>query len=70
MDPSSAYALASALIRDLTRQKVNGRAVPLWAPADAAAAPVVRRLRQDQIAVDLRGEPNTADAAWLDADFG
>lgn len=41
-----------------------------WSSVGDTVALAVRRLRQDQIAAELRSEPTTADVAWLDADLG
>ena len=53
-----------------THRELKRLAATLGTSVGATVALAVRRLRQDQIAVDLRGELNTADVAWLDADLG
>ena len=53
-----------------THRELKRLAATLGTSVGDTVALAVRRLRQDQIAKDLRTDPNAADAAWLDADLG
>lgn len=52
-----------------THRELKRLAATLGTSVGDTVALAVRRLRQDQIAADLRGELSTADVAWLDADL-
>ena len=53
-----------------THRELKRLAATLGTSVGDTVALAVRRLRQDQIAKDLRADPNAADAAWLNADLG
>ena len=53
-----------------THRELKRLAATLGTSVGDTVALAVRRLRQDQIAADLRGDLNEADVAWLDADLG
>ena len=53
-----------------THRELKRLASSLGATVGDTVALAVRRLRQDQIAADLRGELGAAEVAWLDADLG
>lgn len=53
-----------------THRELKKLALSLGTSVGDTVALAVRRLRQDQIATDLRGELSRADVAWLDADLG
>ena len=53
-----------------THRELKRLAATLGTSVGDTVALAVRRLRQDQIAKDLRADLNAADAAWLDADLG
>lgn len=53
-----------------THRELKKLATALGASVGETVAIAVRRLRQDQIAADLRREPTRAEVAWLDADLG
>ena len=53
-----------------THHELKKLASSMGATVGDTVALAVRRLRQDQIAADLRGELDAADTAWLDADLG
>jgi hypothetical protein len=53
-----------------THRELKKLASSLGTSVGDTVALAVRRLRQDQIAADLRGELDAADVAWLDADLG
>lgn len=53
-----------------THRELKRLAATLGASVGDTVALAVRRLRQDQIAQDLRADPNAADVAWLNADLG
>ena len=52
-----------------THRELKKLAASLGMSVGETVALAVRRLRQDQIAADLRRELTTQDAAWLDADL-
>ena len=52
-----------------THRELKRLAASLGTSVGETVALAVRRLRQDQIAADLRRELITQDAAWLDADL-
>jgi len=53
-----------------THRELKKLAASLGTSVGDTVALAVRRLRQDQIAADLRREPPAQDTAWLDADLG
>ena len=53
-----------------THRELKRLAATLGTSVGDTVALAVRRLRQDQIAKDLRADLNAADAAWLNADLG
>ena len=53
-----------------THRELKKLASALGASVGDTVALAVRRLRQDQIAADLRAEPHPTEKAWLDADLG
>ena len=53
-----------------THRELKRLAATLGTSVGDTVALAVRRLRQDQIAQDLRADPNAADVAWLNADLG
>ncbi len=53
-----------------THQELKKLASSMGATVGDTVALAVRRLRQDQIAADLRGTLDAADVAWLDSDLG
>ena len=53
-----------------THRELKRLAATLGTSVGDTVALAVRRLRQDQIAQDLRADLNAADVAWLDADLG
>ncbi len=59
----------SVRINVITHRELKKLAASLGASVGDTVALAVRRLRQDQIAADLRREPTTQDIAWLDADL-
>jgi hypothetical protein len=52
-----------------THRELKKLAASLGTTVGATVALAVRRLRQDQIAADLRRELPAQDIAWLDADL-
>lgn len=60
----------SVRIDRATHQQLKELATVLGTSVGDTVALAVRRLRQDQIAVDLRRRPDTDEDAWLDADLG
>jgi acetamidase/formamidase len=53
-----------------THRELKRLAAALGASVGDTVALAVRRLRQDQIAADLRRELSASEVAWLDADLG
>ena len=53
-----------------THQEIKRLAAALGTSVGDTVALAVRRLRQDQIAADLRDATTEDEAAWLDADLG
>lgn len=53
-----------------THQELKRLAASLGTSVGDTVALAVRRLRQDQIAAELRARPTAEEAAWLDADLG
>lgn len=53
-----------------THQELKRLAASLGTSVGDTVALAVRRLRQDQIAAELRATPTAEEAAWLDADLG
>ena len=53
-----------------THRELKRLAATLGTSVGDTVALAVRRLRQDQIAQDLRADPSAADVAWLNADLG
>lgn len=53
-----------------THRELKKLAASLGASVGDTVALAVRRLRQDQIAADLRGDLSVPEQAWLDADLG
>lgn len=53
-----------------THRELKKLALSMGTSVGDTVALAVRRLRQDQIAADLRSALSTPDAAWLDADLG
>ncbi len=53
-----------------THQELKRLASSLGTSVGDTVALAVRRLRQDQIGAELRGELNAPEVAWLDADLG
>ena len=53
-----------------THRELKRLAAEMGATVGDTVALAVRRLRQDRIGADLRGDLNEADTAWLDADLG
>ncbi len=53
-----------------THQELKRLAASLGTSVGDTVALAVRRLRQDQIAAELRAAPTAEEAAWLDADLG
>ena len=53
-----------------THQELKRLAAALGASVGDTVALAVRRLRQDQIAAELRAAPTAEEAAWVDADLG
>ena len=53
-----------------THRELKRLAAELGATVGDTVALAVRRLRQDRIAADLRGDLSEAETAWLDADLG
>lgn len=53
-----------------THRELKRLASSLGTSVGDTVALAVRRLRQDQIAADLRDDLSAQDAAWLDADLG
>lgn len=53
-----------------THRELKRLASALGTSVGDTVALAVRRLRQDQIAADLRDDLSAQDAAWLDADLG
>lgn len=53
-----------------THRELKKLASVLGTSVGDTVALAVRRLRQDQIAADLRGDLETTETAWLDADLG
>ena len=53
-----------------THRELKRLASALGTSVGDTVALAVRRLRQDQIAADLRGDLTTEEVAWLDADLG
>ncbi|MGI8537153.1 MAG: hypothetical protein ACR2K2_11790 [Mycobacteriales bacterium] len=51
-------------------QELKKLASSLGTSVGDTVALAVRRLRQDQMAVELRRELGTSEATWLDADLG
>lgn len=60
----------SVRIDGATHRELKKLAFSLGTSVGETVALAVRRLRQDQIAADLRGDLTAPDAAWLDADLG
>lgn len=60
----------SVRIDRATHQQLKELATALGTSVGDTVALAVRRLRQDQIAADLRRRPDTEENAWLDADLG
>ena len=60
----------SVRIDAATHRELKRLAATLGTSVGDTVALAVRRLRQDQIANDLRADLNAADVAWLDADLG
>ncbi|MCA1644883.1 MAG: hypothetical protein LC797_05215 [Chloroflexi bacterium] len=60
----------SVRIDGTTHRELKKLALALGTSVGDTVALAVRRLRQDQIAADLRGELGVTDVAWLDADLG
>lgn len=52
-----------------THRELKKLAASLGTSVGDTVALAVRRLRQDQIAAELRGDLPAQDAAWLDADL-
>ncbi len=52
-----------------THRELKKLAESMGATVGDTVALAVRRLRQDQIAADLRGPLTEPDVAWLDADL-
>ncbi len=59
----------SVRIDSRTHQELKKLASAMGASVGDTVALAVRRLRQDQIAADLRAELSAPDVAWLDADL-
>lgn len=53
-----------------THRELKKLASTLGRSVGDTVALAVRRLRQDQMAAELRADLNTTEAAWLDADLG
>lgn len=53
-----------------THRELKKLASSLGTSVGETVALAVRRLRQDQIATDLKGDLTAPEAAWLDADLG
>jgi hypothetical protein len=53
-----------------THRELKKLASSLGTSVGDTVALAVRRLRQDQIAADLRGDLSAPEQAWLDADLG
>jgi hypothetical protein len=53
-----------------THRELKRLASALGTSVGDTVALAVRRLQQDQIAADLRGDLSAADEAWLNADLG
>ena len=53
-----------------THQELKRLAGSMGASVGDTVALAVRRLRQDQIAAELRAELTPEERAWLDADLG
>jgi hypothetical protein len=60
----------SARIDAATHRELKRLATRLGTSVGDTVTLAVRRLRQDEIGAELRGELTTAEAAWLDADLG
>lgn len=60
----------SVRIDGTTHRELKKLASSLGTSVGETVALAVRRLGQDQIAADLRGDLTASDAAWLDADLG
>lgn len=53
-----------------THRELRRLAQARGATVGDTVAVAVRRLRQDQIGAELRSDPTTDEARWLDADLG
>lgn len=53
-----------------THRELKRLAASMGASVGDTVALAVRRLRQEQIGAELRGQPDAAETAWLDADLG
>ena len=53
-----------------THRELKKLSASLGTSVGDTVALAVRRLRQDQIAIELRGDLPAPEAAWLDADLG
>jgi hypothetical protein len=53
-----------------THRELKKLASSLGTSVGDTVALAVRRLRQDQLGADLRGDLSAPDQAWLDADLG
>lgn len=60
----------SVRIDAATHRELKKLASTLGRSVGDTVALAVRRLRQDQMAAELRADLNTTEAAWLDADLG
>lgn len=60
----------SVRIDAATHRELKKLAATLGASVGDTVALAVRRLRQDQIGIDLRGDLTGPEVAWLDADLG
>ena len=53
-----------------THRELKKLAASLGATVGDTVALAVRRLRQDEIGAELRGDLTAAEVGWLDADLG
>ena len=63
-------ASTSVRIDAATHQDLKKLAASLGATVGDTVAIAVRRLRQEQMGVQLRDELSDEESGWLDADFG